>query len=103
TNEFAKKLEILLTDPKLCQTMGRNGRRLAEQRFSWERVAQEVLDVWNPRFYVVEDNVMKRPNKVKNPRLREKDLDNKSNKDLEETAKIIGSSVVKITRDMIRH
>jgi spore coat protein, CotS family len=47
--EFAKKLRKLLTDPKLCQTMGENGRRLAEKHFSWERVADEVLEAWKPK------------------------------------------------------
>jgi spore coat protein SA len=36
----------LLSDPNLRQTMGRNGRRLAKQRYHWQRVAQEILDVW---------------------------------------------------------
>ncbi|TGE31487.1 CotS family spore coat protein [Desulfosporosinus sp. Sb-LF] len=48
--EFAEKLKILLSDPELCQRMGQTGRRLAEERFSWERVAHEVLEAWNPRF-----------------------------------------------------
>jgi spore coat protein SA len=47
--EFAQKLKILLADPKLCQAMGENGRRLAEKHFSWERVAEEVLEAWKPK------------------------------------------------------
>lgn len=48
--EFAQKLKMLLVDPKLCQAMGENGRRLAEEHFGWERVAAEVLEVWNTKF-----------------------------------------------------
>ncbi|RJE47500.1 MULTISPECIES: CotS family spore coat protein [unclassified Dehalobacter] len=44
--EFAEKLKILLTDPKLRCKMGQTGRRLAEERFSWERVAHEVSESW---------------------------------------------------------
>ncbi|MCO1604147.1 CotS family spore coat protein [Desulfosporosinus nitroreducens] len=44
--EFAEKITILLSDPKLRQRMGQTGRRLAEERFGWERVAQEVLETW---------------------------------------------------------
>lgn len=46
--EFAEKINILLSDPKLRQRMGQSGRRLAEERFGWERVAQEVLETWKP-------------------------------------------------------
>ena len=49
--EFAEKLKLLLADPKLRQTMGLTGRVLAEKRFSWERVANEVLEVWEAAFY----------------------------------------------------
>ena len=46
TNDFADKLKNLLSDPKLRQKMGRTGRRLAEERFSWDRVAHQVLEAW---------------------------------------------------------
>jgi len=48
--EFAAKLRVLLSDPKLRQRMGQTGRQLAEERFSWERVAHEVLEEWKPQF-----------------------------------------------------
>ncbi|AFM00135.1 spore coat protein, CotS family [Desulfitobacterium dehalogenans ATCC 51507] len=47
--EFAEKLDILIADPKLRRKMGRTGRLLAEERFSWERVANEVLESWKQR------------------------------------------------------
>ena len=47
--DFAAKLKTLLSQPKLRQIMGQNGRLLAEERFSWQRVADEVLEAWKPR------------------------------------------------------
>lgn len=46
SHEFAENLSILITDPKLRRRMGQTGRRLAEERFSWERVANEVSESW---------------------------------------------------------
>jgi CotS family spore coat protein len=54
---FAEKLNILLTDPQLRRRMGQTGRRLAEERFSWERVAHEVSESWEQVFNTkTEDN-----------------------------------------------
>lgn len=44
---FAEKLHTLLSNRDLQRRMGNAGRRLAEERFSWNRVASEVLQVWN--------------------------------------------------------
>jgi spore coat protein SA len=44
---FAEKLHTLLTNRDLQRRMGSAGRRLAEERFTWDRVAREVLQVWN--------------------------------------------------------
>ncbi|MGN7470332.1 glycosyltransferase family 4 protein [Brevibacillus sp. SAFN-007a] len=43
---FAIQLKQLLSNRDLQRKMGNSGRQLAEQRFTWERVAREVLDVW---------------------------------------------------------
>lgn len=43
---FANKIAILLNDPHLCKQMGEEGRQLAEQMFSWARVAKEIREVW---------------------------------------------------------
>lgn len=43
---FANKIAVLLNDPLLCKQMGEEGRRLAEQMFSWARVADEIRKVW---------------------------------------------------------
>ncbi|BFH15115.1 glycosyltransferase family 4 protein [Paenibacillus melissococcoides] len=45
--EYAEKLNHLLSNMEASRQMGLRGRRLAEQRFIWPRVAQEILEVWN--------------------------------------------------------
>lgn len=97
--EFAEKLKILLSDSKLRQRMGQTGRRLAEERFSWERVAQDVLEVWKPRF---DYNTKIIALKEKHPN-KDRDLERR-NKNLDKAfipAAIPNSSVVRITRNMI--
>lgn len=44
--EYAEKLDELFSNPQRAQQMGMNGRRMAERRFHWERVAEEILQVW---------------------------------------------------------
>jgi len=36
----------LLDDRNLRERMGRTGRRLAEERYPWSRVAREIVEVW---------------------------------------------------------
>jgi spore coat protein SA len=43
---FASQLNQLLPDADRRLQMGKNGRVLAESRFTWDRVAGEILDVW---------------------------------------------------------
>ena len=50
--EFAEKIKILLSNPELRQRMGQTGRRLAEERFGWKRVAQEVIEAWKPGAFI---------------------------------------------------
>lgn len=45
--DYADKLNQLLSSDEESRQMGLRGRRLAEQRFTWERVAQDVLSVWS--------------------------------------------------------
>lgn len=44
---FSTQLSKLLSSRELQRRMGSVGRQLAEERFTWDRVAREVLDVWN--------------------------------------------------------
>jgi spore coat protein SA len=43
---FARHLRTLLANRELQRRIGRMGRKLAEERFNWERVAREVRSVW---------------------------------------------------------
>ncbi len=43
---FVNKITILLNDPLLCKQMGEEGRRVAEQMFTWARVADEIHGIW---------------------------------------------------------
>jgi glycosyltransferase involved in cell wall biosynthesis len=45
TNEMAKKIIQLAADPKLCESMGRRGRKRVEELFSFEKTRKEVLDI----------------------------------------------------------
>ena len=42
---MAEKITYLLNNPKEAELMGRRGRKLAMERFSWERVASEVIKI----------------------------------------------------------
>ncbi|MET3504573.1 glycosyltransferase family 4 protein [Halalkalibacter oceani] len=44
---FIEPLSTLLENPHLAQRMGAMGRNLAEEKYTWERVANDILDVWN--------------------------------------------------------
>ncbi|WP_159881203.1 glycosyltransferase family 4 protein [Paenibacillus puerhi] len=48
-SEYAEKLNQLLSHPELCRRMGEHGRRLAEERFTWQRVAEDIMSVWERR------------------------------------------------------
>lgn len=43
---LAAAISSLLGDPRGRREMGRRGRSLAEERFTWDRVARELLSVW---------------------------------------------------------
>lgn len=43
---FARALDTLLADPGLARMLARNGRSMAEQRFSFTRAAEELMQVY---------------------------------------------------------
>jgi spore coat protein SA len=43
---FAQAFSTLLRDPARSRAMGAQGRKLAEERYSWNRVAKEIRAVW---------------------------------------------------------
>ncbi len=44
---FVEKLSLLLSDQSLGKKMGYQGYNLAKERYSWKRVAEEILQVWS--------------------------------------------------------
>lgn len=44
---LADKIVRVLSDEKLRRRMGKEGRRFVEERFTWERAAQETIKVYN--------------------------------------------------------
>jgi spore coat protein SA len=42
---FAEKISQLLSKPDLRRAMGENGQKLAGERYHWERVARDILEV----------------------------------------------------------
>jgi glycosyltransferase involved in cell wall biosynthesis len=44
--ELAQAIEEVLSNPSLAQTMGRNGRRVVEERYSLDRMSQTVQELY---------------------------------------------------------
>jgi starch synthase len=44
--DLAQALTDLTSDPDRARELGRAGRRLAEEHFSWEAVGQRTIDVY---------------------------------------------------------
>ncbi|MDE5412662.1 glycosyltransferase family 4 protein [Alkalihalobacterium chitinilyticum] len=45
--QFADHLSDLLSNPEKCKEMGKYGRKLAEEKYSWNRVVTDILGVWS--------------------------------------------------------
>lgn len=41
--DLAEKIEYIYNNPKLAKKMGRNGRKLAREKLSWEKIALEYI------------------------------------------------------------
>ncbi len=46
-NTFAKGINYLLDNPTVALKLGKTGRRLAVERYSWERVANDLLELFH--------------------------------------------------------
>jgi glycogen synthase len=46
-NDFAEKLNILLTNPSLSEKMGKEARKRAEFVFSWKNIARQTMDFYS--------------------------------------------------------
>lgn len=46
TNQLVQALFELLENPKLCQEMGRNGKKLVTEKYAWDKIADEMIDLY---------------------------------------------------------
>ncbi|WP_078430422.1 glycosyltransferase family 4 protein [Alkalihalobacterium alkalinitrilicum] len=63
--EFADRLSYLLSSPTLAKKMGEYGRSLAESKYTWKRVADDILSVWNEIEYKIKNNLTVTSEEVK--------------------------------------
>lgn len=54
---FIEPLSALLENPDLAKQMGTFGRKLAEEKYTWERVANDILDVWSELEVKIQNNL----------------------------------------------
>uniref|UniRef100_UPI0008A92573 glycosyltransferase family 4 protein n=1 Tax=Halalkalibacter okhensis TaxID=333138 RepID=UPI0008A92573 len=54
---FVEHLTTLLSNPSLCEKLGANGRKLAEQHYTWSRVISEIERVWDEVKYRIEQGI----------------------------------------------
>lgn len=45
--DFAEKVMTILDDPETGEKMGRNARRVAEEKYSWEILSEQIEDYYN--------------------------------------------------------
>ena len=43
-DEFSKCLELLQSDTKLCEILGKNGQKYVHDNYTWERMINELKD-----------------------------------------------------------
>jgi len=44
--QLAEAMIELLDNPKLCEEMGNNGRRLVMERFTWDKIANQMIELY---------------------------------------------------------
>jgi glycosyltransferase involved in cell wall biosynthesis len=47
TNDLRDKLNIIIKNKKLAETMGRNGRKLVELKYNWQVIAKNVRKIYS--------------------------------------------------------
>ncbi len=46
TDQLTSALTRLLDDPKLCKEMSANGRWLVLEKFTWDKVAEQMIQLY---------------------------------------------------------
>lgn len=47
--DFARKIEEIISNKQLCEECGSNARRIAENKYSWRRIAEKILAIYENR------------------------------------------------------
>jgi len=50
-NPLAKALDNLLNNPYLCKEMGENGRKLVREKFTWDKIANQMINLYEKIIY----------------------------------------------------
>jgi spore coat protein SA len=62
--EFKKNIQYLLDNPDICEKYGREGRKFAEEKYNWERVANDVRNSILKSINKIEKKSIKRKTKA---------------------------------------
>ncbi|MEB1806311.1 MAG: glycosyltransferase family 4 protein [Bacillaceae bacterium] len=93
--EFADQLSYLLSNPSLAKKMGEYGRGLAETKYNWQRVAEEILSVW----YEVENKIsVTSETELNDPNLEDKG----GNETINEEVQVLDHKLVPTTNTTVR-
>jgi len=46
-SDLAEKINSILSDRKKAEEMGKNGRKLVEERYSWNKITGEIIRIYN--------------------------------------------------------
>lgn len=47
--DFARKIEEIISNKQLCEEFGSNARRIAENKYSWRKIAEKLLAIYENR------------------------------------------------------
>ncbi|RBW70820.1 glycosyltransferase family 4 protein [Bacillus taeanensis] len=62
-NEFADRISKILSSSSLMKKMGQKGRELAISKYNWDRVAGEILELWEDAFHTKDLNIENKEDK----------------------------------------
>lgn len=57
TQEFVTHLSKLLSSPSLCREMGKYGRSVVEKNHNWNRVIDDISNIWSEVEYKIKHNI----------------------------------------------
>ena len=107
-SNFAEKIAKILSDKSLMKKMGERGRELAVSRYKWERVASELLEVWNQAVHMTSTTAVEQDSTDKTNQTGAKGLEyviehNSETKKEDEKAAMEQDSEEKISEDEVNN